>query len=119
MSDTETAIRELWPDAPDTLKDKLFHFLDCYPEVPNTAVVLMATSNVYGRGVITGLTMGDIRALAQREALGAETVVYGPQAEELGRQLRAKLAAEGRPEGEWGHGPTTGAGPAAEGHNGP
>lgn len=114
MSDATFGIREMWPEPPKTLKDKLFHFLDSYPEVSDGAVVLMATSNVYGRGVITGLTMGDIRALAHREALGAETVVYGPQAEELGRQLRAKLAAEGRPEGDWGHG-EAGQGGAPEG----
>lgn len=119
MSDVTFKIQEIWPEPPDTLKEKLFHFLDCYPEVPDGAVVLMATSNVYGRGVITGLTMGDVRALAHREALGAETVVYGPEAERLGRQLREKLAAEGRLEGEWGHGSATDQGGTPEGHNGP
>jgi hypothetical protein len=89
-------IRELWPDPPETLRDRLQHFTDNWPDVPDATVVVMATSGVYGVGVLTGLTMGDIRTLAGREALGPETVVYGPEAERLGRQLREKLARDGR-----------------------
>lgn len=112
-------IRDLWPDPPDSLRDRLQHFVDCWPHVPDSTVVVMATSGVYGTGVMTGLTMGDIRTLASREALGPETVAYGPEAERLGRQLRQRLAREGRPEGEWGHGPETGQGGAAEGRGRP
>lgn len=112
-------IRELWPDPPQTLRERLEHFVDSWPQVPDATVVVMATSGVYGTGVLTGLTMGDIRTLAQREALGAETVAYGPEAERLGRRLRTRLAAEGRTGQEWGHGPATGQGGPQEGHSGP
>lgn len=87
-------IRDLWPDPPKGLQDRLFHFVDSWPEVDDEQIVLMASVGVYGRGAVTGLTMGDIRTLANREALGSETVAYGPQAQELGRQLRRRIADE-------------------------
>lgn len=112
-------IRKLWPDPPQNLAERLQHFVDNWPQVPGSTVVVMATSGVYGIGVMTGLTMDDIRTLAAREVLGPETVAYGSQAEQLGRDLRRRLAAEGRTEGEWGHGPATGQGGPQEGHSGP
>jgi len=112
-------IRELWPDPPESLAERLQHFVDNWPQVPDSTVVVMATSGVYGVGVMTGLTMGDIRTLAAREALGPETVAYGARAEQLGRQLRAKLAAEGQSEGAWGNGPATGQGGPQEGRGQP
>jgi hypothetical protein len=87
-------IRELWPDPPETLTDRLQHFVDSWPSVPDSTVVVMATSGVYGVGVMTGLTMGDIRTLAGDLAMGPETVAYGERAERLGRQLRAQLARD-------------------------
>lgn len=87
-------IRELWPEPPRDLKERLQHFLDCYPDVPDQTVVLMSTASVYGRGAMTGLTMGDMRTLAGQQSAGAETVVYGPDAEWLGRQLRDTLNRE-------------------------
>lgn len=119
-------IRELWPDPPESLRDRLQHFVDNWPGVPEQTVVVMATSGVYGIGVLTGITMGDIRTLASREAMGPDTVMYGPDAERLGRQLRDKLEREQPRDGNgrfqpkgWGNGSATGQGPAAEGHNGP
>jgi len=112
-------IRDLWPDPPDSLRDRLQHFVDCWPDVPDPTVVVLATSGVYGTGLTTGLTMGDIRTLAARESLGPETVAYGPEAERLGRQLRQRMAREGRSGGEWGSGSATDQGGPPEGRERP
>jgi hypothetical protein len=95
-------IKDLWPDPPESLRERLEHFVDSWPDVPDQTVVVMATSGVYGIGVLTGLTMGDIRTLASREAQPAETVVYGPEAERLGRRLQARLRQEGGDRGSTG-----------------
>lgn len=46
--------------------DRLRHTLKAFEEVPNEDVVLTATSNVYGSGVWTGVTWGDLREILRR-----------------------------------------------------
>jgi len=55
-----------WPAPPQDPTAALQHTLDLYADQPGDAMVIVATSNVYGPGVKTGLTWGDLRALAAR-----------------------------------------------------
>ena len=48
---------------------RLRHTLDVYDNQPDDEFAIMATSGMYGDGVRTGLTWGDLRAIADR--LGA------------------------------------------------
>jgi hypothetical protein len=50
-------------DAPATPYEALAHTLAVFADAPDDRVLIQATSNVYGEGVRTGLTMGDLRAL--------------------------------------------------------
>jgi len=51
-------------DAPATPAEALAHVLAVYADEPDGHLVLQATSGIYGDGVVTGLTMGDLRAIA-------------------------------------------------------
>jgi hypothetical protein len=55
-------------DAPATTQDALAHVLAVYADEPDNRLMVEATSGIYGDGVRTGLTMGDLRALAARLA---------------------------------------------------
>lgn len=44
--------------------DPVAHTLSVYAEEPDEAFVIVATGNIYGDGVQTGLTWGDLRRLA-------------------------------------------------------
>ena len=44
----------------------LTHTLKLFAEQPDGEFVVTATSNVYGDGVQTGLTWGDLRAIARQ-----------------------------------------------------
>lgn len=59
------AVAKLGP-APTTPAEALAHVVKVYADSADEALVIMATSNVYGDGVRTGLTMGDLRALNAR-----------------------------------------------------
>jgi hypothetical protein len=45
---------------------RLRHTLDIYVDQPDGEWVTVATSNLYGDGEKTGLTWGDLRAIAER-----------------------------------------------------
>ena len=51
------------PPADDTPIEALRHTLAVYKDDPDDRMVLMATSNIYGDRVQTGLTLGHLRAL--------------------------------------------------------
>lgn len=53
-------------DAPATPAEALAHILAVYADEPDTRLMIEATNGIYGDGVRTGLTMGDLRALAAR-----------------------------------------------------
>lgn len=55
-------IAKLGP-APTTPAEALAHVVKVYADTPDETTMIMATSNVYGDRVRTGLTMGDLRAL--------------------------------------------------------
>jgi len=50
-------------DAPATPTEALDHVLAVWADAPDDRVMITATSGIYGPGVRTGLTMGDLRAL--------------------------------------------------------
>lgn len=54
---------EQYGDAPATATEALNHVLAVFADEPDSRMVLEATSGIYGDGVRTGLTMGDLRAL--------------------------------------------------------
>ncbi|SOE25699.1 hypothetical protein [Streptomyces sp. OK228] len=49
---------------PSDAREALAHVLDLFSELPDDQLMIQATSGVYGPGVRTGLTMGDLRELA-------------------------------------------------------
>lgn len=53
-----------WPTQPTTPVDALRHTIDVYADEPDHGMAVVATNGVYGRSVRTGLTWGDLRALA-------------------------------------------------------
>src|SRR5688500_18968079 len=73
------SIRDLWPDPPANLVQRLEHFMDQWRNVPDDYVILYTTIGVYDQP--TGILMGDIRTLYGRERLGVDTVVYGSAAD--------------------------------------
>lgn len=56
---------EKYGPAPTTPAEALAHVLAIYADDADDREVINATSNIYGPGVRTGLTMGDLRALAK------------------------------------------------------
>jgi len=53
-------------DAPANEVEALAHILAVYADEPDGRLMVEATNGIYGDGVRTGLTMGDLRALATR-----------------------------------------------------
>ncbi|MER6605975.1 hypothetical protein ABT282_08665 [Streptomyces sp. NPDC000927] len=51
---------------PFTLAQSLAHTLDVYSDAPDGRMVVTATSGVFGDGVVTGLSFGDLRELARK-----------------------------------------------------
>lgn len=64
------AIRTYGPP-PTTPEQALAHVLCAFAQEPDDTFVLRATSGIYGEGVVTGLTYGDLRAI-QRQLDAAE-----------------------------------------------
>lgn len=54
---------EQYGDAPATPTEALAHVLALFADEPDSRLMVEATSGIYGQGVRTGLTMGDLRAL--------------------------------------------------------
>jgi hypothetical protein len=50
-------------NAPSNALEALAHVVSVYEATPDDQTMVLATSNVYGDGVRTGLTMGDLRVL--------------------------------------------------------
>ncbi|MFI8499485.1 hypothetical protein ACIGFK_13450 [Streptomyces sp. NPDC085524] len=63
----QETIERLGPE-PTTPLESLAHTLAAHAEQSDDWVVVEATNNVYGDGVRTGLTLGDLRALHQQLA---------------------------------------------------
>ncbi|MDX5563731.1 hypothetical protein PYK79_10750 [Streptomyces sp. ID05-04B] len=55
-------------DAPANATEALAHVLAIYADEPDDRLMIEATNGIYGTGVRTGLTLGDLRALAARLA---------------------------------------------------
>lgn len=100
MPERTGLITDLWPQPPATMLERLRHVLDIWADFPDDHIIVMGTAEVYGPGVWTGLTMGDLRNLYCREQLGAETVVYGSAADRLAERLREDVAHHGPPPGQ-------------------
>jgi hypothetical protein len=58
--------REQYGAAPATPEQALAHVLTVLAGEPDDRLMVEATNGIYGDGVRTGLTMGDLRALAAR-----------------------------------------------------
>jgi hypothetical protein len=94
-------IRDVWPNPPDGLMERLRHTLDVWADYPEDYIILIATSEVYGPHVQTGLTIGDLKALYERTRdPGPHTVLYGDAAEKMRDRLRDDVAKHGRPPGD-------------------
>lgn len=52
--------------APANPTEALAHVLKVYADEPDDRLMVEATNGIYGDGVRTGLTMGDLRALSAR-----------------------------------------------------
>jgi len=57
-------VREQYGPAPTTPTEALAHVLKVLADEPDDALMVKATDGIYGDGVRTGLTLGDLRALA-------------------------------------------------------
>jgi hypothetical protein len=65
--------REAMEQYGDELSDALealAHVLKVYADEPDGRLMVEATSGIYGNGVRTGLTMGDLREIAAKLADG-------------------------------------------------
>lgn len=56
--------REKYGDVPVNAVGALLHVLAVYADAQDDLMILQATFGVYGDGVRTGLTMGNLRVLA-------------------------------------------------------
>ena len=61
----QETIERLGPE-PTTPAERLAHTLAAHEGTDDSWMVVEATNNVYGDGVRTGLTLGDLRALHQQ-----------------------------------------------------
>jgi hypothetical protein len=57
---------EQYGEEPADALEALAHVLKVYVEEHDSRLMVEATNNVYGTGVRTGLTMGDLREIAAR-----------------------------------------------------
>lgn len=55
---------EQYGDEPADALEALAHVLKIYADEHDSRLMIEATNNIYGPGVRTGLTMGDLRAIA-------------------------------------------------------
>ncbi|WP_435643902.1 hypothetical protein ACR9VJ_26605 [Streptomyces sp. H49] len=63
------AMAEYGNAAPTTAEEALAHVLKVFADTPDDRLMIEATIGIYGQGVRTGLTFGDLRALAARLGL--------------------------------------------------
>ncbi|MGX1254175.1 hypothetical protein RKD48_006686 [Streptomyces ambofaciens] len=57
---------EQYGDEPADALEALTHVLKVYAGEPDSRLMIEATNNIYGSGVRTGLTIGDLRKIANR-----------------------------------------------------
>jgi hypothetical protein len=93
-------IKDIWPVPPTTMIDRLRQVLDVWGDYPDDFIILIATIEVYGPHISTGLTVGDLKELYGRERLGADTVMYGSAADRLRDRLRKDVDKHGPPPGD-------------------
>lgn len=65
-------IRNHTPKVPTTALDTLRHTLFAFRELPDSQRMVNATTGVYGKGVRTGLTLGDLRSLGVTLGIGRD-----------------------------------------------
>lgn len=96
------------------MSERLRHTLDVWADYPDDYVILIATSEVYGPHVVTGLTIGDLKEVFRRlgDEPASDTVIYGSAADRLRDRLREDMERNGpppgTPEGGTDHGNETG-----------
>lgn len=76
--------------APATPIDALAHVLCAFADLPDDHMVMEVTRGIYGEGVVTGLTLGDLRALQQQldqAEPGDECPVCGAPADATGTSI--------------------------------
>lgn len=66
MNKLAAEVLNAWPTPPDNPTDALKHVLSLFDDTPDDDFVVVATSGIYGPGVRTGLTWGDLRAIAAK-----------------------------------------------------
>lgn len=88
---------------PTTPEEALAHVLCAFAQEPDDRMVLQATSGIYGEGVRTGLTMGDLRALQDMVDARARHNGPGLPASDLPGWAVAQLADRGIDPGEITH----------------
>lgn len=99
-------IRDLWPEPPGNMIERLRHTLDIWDDYPDDFVILIATNEVYGPHVVTGTTIGDLKELYNRlDNPGSDTVIYGSAADRLRDRLRRDVDQHGPPPGTPDGGP--------------
>lgn len=59
-------VRERYPFPGDDPVERLRHTVAMFADQPKDAVAILATSGIYGYGVQTGVTWGDLRAIVER-----------------------------------------------------
>jgi len=59
-------VMEQYGDEPADALEALAHVLKVFADEDDSSLVVEATNNIYGQGVRTGLTMGDLREIAAR-----------------------------------------------------
>jgi len=64
MNQIRREAMEQYGDAPANAAEALAHVLAVFADEPDDRLMIEATNGIYGQGVRTGLTMGDLRALA-------------------------------------------------------
>ncbi|NED31083.1 hypothetical protein [Streptomyces sp. SID8499] len=57
---------EQYGAAPADALEALVHVLKVHSDEPDSRLMIEATNGIYGNGVRTGLTMGDLREIAAR-----------------------------------------------------
>lgn len=75
-------IRQYGP-APTSPLEALTHVVRIYEGVSDDRVMVSATSGIYGNGVQTGLTLGDLRSLRARLSAPADTGTGSPVTPEI------------------------------------
>lgn len=56
--------RDKCGDQPVTLRERLVHTVALFPSPADDEYAIVGTANVYGQGVRTGITWGDLRQIA-------------------------------------------------------